>query len=127
MAGSAMNVQELLDILFPKGGSKQLTSDQERIIRHREGPAWILAGPGSGKTEVLSVFVLRLLYVENDVVQESRVPPESVVVTTFTDKAARNLGDRISQYRGNIVSARPELVNIDVSKLRVGTLHGLCN
>lgn len=125
--GQLMNVQELLDILFPKGANKQLTTDQERIIKHRDGPAWILAGPGSGKTEVLALLVLRLLYVENDVVQENRVPPESVVVTTFTDKAARNLGDRISQYRGNIVSACPELAGIDVSKLRVGTLHGLCN
>lgn len=94
-----MNVQELLDILFPKGSPKQLTSDQERIVKHPNGPAWILAGPGSGKTEVLAVLVLRLLYVEDDAVQKARVAPESLVVTTFTDKAARNLVDRISRYR----------------------------
>jgi DNA helicase-2/ATP-dependent DNA helicase PcrA len=122
-----MNVQELLDILFPAASPKQLTFDQERIVKHPNGPAWILAGPGSGKTEVLAVLVLRLLYVEDDAVQKARVPPESLVVTTFTDKAARNLVDRISRYRAKVVAAHPELAGIDVSKLRVGTLHGLCN
>lgn len=122
-----MNVQELLDILFPKSGQKHLTIDQERIIKHPNGPAWILAGPGSGKTEVLAVLVSRLLYVENDPIQPRRTPPESVVVTTFTDKAARNLEDRISQHRIKVVAARPELASVDISKLRVGTLHGLCN
>ncbi|HEX2524146.1 MAG TPA: UvrD-helicase domain-containing protein, partial [Terriglobia bacterium] len=61
-----MNVQELLDILFPKGGQKHLTTDQKSIVKHPNGPAWILAGPGSGKTEVLAVLVSRLLYVEKD-------------------------------------------------------------
>lgn len=122
-----MNIQELLDILFPPGGQKQLTPDQENIVKHPNGPAWVLAGPGSGKTEVLTVLLLRLLYVENDAVQEAQVPPESIVVTTFTEKAARNLEDRISQYRAKVVAAHPELMGIDISKLRIGTLHGLCN
>lgn len=122
-----MNVQELLDILFPPGGQKRLTPDQENIVKHPNGPAWVLAGPGSGKTEVLTVLLLRLLYVENDVVQKEQVQPESIVVTTFTEKAARNLEDRISKYRVKVVSAHPELMSIDISKLRIGTLHGLCN
>lgn len=122
-----MNIQQMLDILFPAGCQKRLTPDQERIVRHRNGPAWVLAGPGSGKTEVLTVLLLRLLYVDGDDVQEKRVPPEAVIVTTFTEKAARNLEDRISQYRALIVAAHPELLVIDISKLRIGTLHGLCN
>jgi len=122
-----MNVPELLDILFPLGSQKRLTPDQENIVRHPNGPAWVLAGPGSGKTEVLTVLLLRLLYVDNDPAQKSQVPPEAIVVTTFTEKAARNLEDRVSQYRAKIVTAHPELMNIDISKLRIGTLHGLCN
>lgn len=121
-----MNVQELFSIVSPPGG-RELTTDQKSIIQHPSGPAWVLAGPGSGKTEVLAILVLRLLYVENDSVQQDRVPPESIVVTTFTDKAARNLEDRISQYRSKIIAAHPELASIDISKLRIGTLHGLCN
>ena len=87
----------------------------------------MLAGPGSGKTQMLALLVLRLLYVSGDSVQEERVSPESVFVTTFTKKAARNLQDRIYLYRSRLVSRYPELEDIDVSKLRIGTLHGLCN
>ena len=86
-----------------------------------------MAGPGSGKTEVLTLLVLRLLFVENDPSQDERVPPESIFVTTFTEKAAINLEDRISHYRARIVAQRPELAPIDISKLRIGTLHALCN
>jgi DNA helicase-2/ATP-dependent DNA helicase PcrA len=118
---------ELLAILFPPSNPVQLTSDQENIVRHAGGPAWVLAGPGSGKTEVLTVLALRLMYVQGDLLQSARVPPEAVFITTFTEKAARNLEDRIAQKRALIVAQRPELADIDISKLRIGTLHGLCN
>jgi DNA helicase II / ATP-dependent DNA helicase PcrA len=122
-----MTITELLNTLFPSTGSFQIAPDKERIISHPQGPAWVLAGPGSGKTEVLTVLALRLLYVEGDPAQSKRVAPESILITTFTEKAARNLEDRIAQKRAVVVAARPELESIDVSKLRVGTLHGLCN
>ena len=122
-----MTLLELLSIVFPSGQPNSPTSEQEAILRHPQGPGWVLAGPGSGKTEVLTLLILRLLYVENDPVQAARVPPESIFVTTFTEKAARNLEDRLSQYRGQIVMQRPDLAVIDTSKLHLGTLHGLCN
>jgi DNA helicase II / ATP-dependent DNA helicase PcrA len=123
-----MNTDQLLTILsgMPRR-SVTLTPQQEAVIRHPEGPAWVLAGPGSGKTEILTILLLRLIYVESDPVQGTRVPPESIFVTTFTKKAARNLEDRLATYRSYIVGARPELASIDISKLRIGTLHSLCN
>jgi DNA helicase-2/ATP-dependent DNA helicase PcrA len=72
-------------------------------------------------------MVLRLLYVSNDPAQAQPVSPESVFVTTFTEKAAKNLEDRILNYRASLVAVRPALGIVDVSKLRVGTLHGLAN
>jgi DNA helicase-2/ATP-dependent DNA helicase PcrA len=122
-----LTLAEMLALLFPPGSPKSLTPKQAAILQHPQGPAWVMAGPGSGKTEVLTLFVLRLLYVEGDPVQGQRVPPESIFVTTFTEKAARNLEDRIASYRARIVAARPALASVDVSKLRIGTLHGLCN
>jgi ATP-dependent DNA helicase UvrD/PcrA len=122
-----MTITDLTTILFPPGQPRAPTPLQEAILRHRQGPAWVLAGPGSGKTEVLTLMVLRLLYVDTDPVQSARVLPEEIFITTFTDKAARNLEDRIGHYRLRLIAARPELAAIDVSKLRVGTLHGLCN
>src|SRR5437867_1507779 len=64
-----MTLTQLVAILFPPGAPKPPTADQEAILRHAQGPAWVLAGPGSGKTQVLTLLVLRLLYVENDAVQ----------------------------------------------------------
>jgi DNA helicase II / ATP-dependent DNA helicase PcrA len=122
-----MRFNDLLALLFPPAHPGRPTPDQQRILRHPQGPGWVLAGPGSGKTEVLTLLVLRLLYVDNDPLQAQRIPPEAIFVTTFTDKAARNLEDRISQYRAKIVAQRPELGAIDTSRLRLGTLHGLCN
>src|SRR5258708_33708570 len=111
-----MDVLELLGVIFPPGQPNRPTPEQEAILRHRQGPGWVLAGPGSGKTEVLTLLVLRLLYVENDPVQLARVLPESIFVTTFTEKAARNLEDRISHFRIQIIGQRPELSAIDPSK-----------
>ena len=122
-----MTISELLSLLYPPGAPKALTQDQEAIVRHPGGPGWVLAGPGSGKTEVLTVMVLRLLYVDGDPIQAERVAPESIFVTTFTEKAARNLEDRILNYRARLLAVEPALASVDVSKLRVGTLHGLSN
>ena len=121
-----MNTDELLQILESARGY-QLTDEQEAIVRHPDGPAWVLAGPGTGKTEVLTVMLLRLLYVSNDPIQEEQVIPESIFVTTFTDKAARNLGDRLATMRSYVVAQDPSLADIDIAKLRINTLHGLCN
>jgi len=83
-----MTLTELIDTLFPPGHPNRPTPAQEAILRHPQGPAWVLAGPGSGKTEVLTLLVLRLLYVENDPAQSERIQPEAILVTTFTEKAA---------------------------------------
>lgn len=122
-----MTVDELIDLLFPPTGSLRPTPEQDAILRHPQGPGWVLAGPGSGKTEVLALLVLRLLFVEGDPTQPGRVPPEAILITTFTEKAARNLEDRISSYRSRVIAQRPALATVDISKLRIGTLHGLCN
>lgn len=122
-----MTIGQLLSILYPPGLPRRLTPFQEAVVRHPLGPAWVLAGPGSGKTEVLTVIVLRLLYVEGDPIQPERVPPESIFITTFTEKAARNLEDRIAGMRARLIVVDPTLGSVDISKLRIGTLHGLCN
>src|SRR3546814_14480433 len=83
------------------------------------------SGPGSGKTEVLSLLVLRLLYVNNDPIQPARIPPESIFVTTFTEKAAKNLQDRVGRYRDKLVKIDTSFAGIDLAKLRIGTLKSL--
>jgi DNA helicase-2/ATP-dependent DNA helicase PcrA len=98
----------------------ELNDEQRRACDHATGPLWILAGPGSGKSEVLVTRTLRLLCVD-------REDPASVLLTTFTEKASRNLQDRLASYLIALQNADAGLKSVDLANLRVGTLHGLCN
>lgn len=94
----------------------EFNESQERSILAGEGPLWITAGPGSGKTEVLISRTLKLLLVDD-------VEPGSILLTTFTEKAAQNLEERIVD-RLNRFGYEDE---IDVNEVHIGTLHSLCN
>ncbi|WP_440764419.1 ATP-dependent DNA helicase [Natronorubrum sp. DTA7] len=89
---------------------------QRTAITHGRGPLWITAGPGSGKTEVLVSRALKLLLVDD-------VPPESILITTFTEKAAQNLEERIADRLATLGFED----DVDANALRIGTLHSLCN
>lgn len=95
---------------------------QEQAIFADGGPLWILAGPGTGKSEVLVLRALRLLLLDG-------VPPESIVLTTFTERAARNLHDRLSTYLTRII-AQPAFrgqQRPDIARTWLGTLHSVAH
>ena len=60
--------------------------DQKRAIEHRDGPAMVLAGPGSGKTTVITHRILQLI--------RNGVRPEDILVITFTKAAALEMESR---------------------------------
>ena len=97
-----------------------LNPEQREAVDHGHGPLWLIAGPGSGKTEVLVTRALKLVVVD-------AVAPGGVFLTTFTKKAARNLEDRMAVYMSALEGSSTELAGIDLADMRVGTLHSLCN
>lgn len=69
------------------------TKSQEEAVRHRDGPLLVLAGPGSGKTTVVTKRVQYL-------VQDCGVSPSSILVITFTRAAATEMKARFLRLMG---------------------------
>ncbi|GAB4547557.1 MAG: ATP-dependent DNA helicase [Anaerolineae bacterium] len=86
-----------------------LTPAQLAAILHQGSPLLIIAGPGSGKTEVITWRVAHL-------VRAGLAPPEKLLVTTFTERAALELKDRIQQ----------KLPQVNVELMQVSTIHSFC-
>ena len=114
-----MNLQEMLDVIERKSG-RELNEEQKDVITHGTGPLWVIAGPGSGKSEVLVLRCLKLACID-------KVAPKSIILTTFTEKAAKNIQDRLAIYKSYLDQENLSLRAIDLFQVRVGTLHGLCN
>src|SRR5438105_4252621 len=86
-----------------------LNPAQLEAVTTVDGPILILAGPGSGKTRVIAHRIAHL-------VAEVEVRPHQIVAVTFTNKAARELRERVEGLLG--VRARP---------ISLGTFHGICS
>ena len=89
--------------------------EQKKAIITTEGPVLIIAGPGTGKTYTL---VKRIAYL----VFEKGISPDSIMVITFTEKAARELLTRISDEFISI----DENCKINIHEMYIGTFHSIC-
>ena len=74
----------------PEGGETELNPEQLSAVRAPHAPLLIVAGAGTGKTKTLTGRIIRFL--------RDGVPPERICAVTFTNKAAREMADRIAGH-----------------------------
>lgn len=87
-----------------------LNPRQREAVEQTDGPVLIVAGPGSGKTRVIAHRIAYLI-------REMNVRPRRVLAVTFTNKAAREMRERVRLLLG-------EAVEGDIT---MGTFHGVCS
>ena len=93
---------------IPKDWEELVNEEQKKAIEHIDGPLLIIAGAGSGKTRVLTYRYAHL-------VMNYSISFENILAITFTNKAADEMKDRISN-----------LLNLEVSPKWISTFHSSC-
>ncbi|MBK97985.1 MAG: hypothetical protein CL672_04240 [Balneola sp.] len=99
-----------------------LNPQQKEAVTHSDGPLLIVAGAGSGKTRVLTYRIAYLL-------QQFKAAPQEILALTFTNKAAREMKDRIVQligepahnlWMGTFHSVFSRILRVEAKKLGFG-------
>ena len=85
-----------------------LNDKQIEAVKATEGPVLVVAGAGSGKT---TVIVNRIAYI----IEHNRVNPSHILAITFTNKAAREMRERVDRLLGDTASG-----------MWIGTFHSMC-
>ena len=88
---------------------QKLNTEQQLAVDAIEGPVMVIAGPGTGKTQILATRILNIL-------KNTDTQPQNILCLTYTEAGATAMQKRLSQFMGP-----------DAYKVPIYTFHGLCN
>lgn len=88
---------------------QKLNTEQRKAVDSIEGPVLVIAGPGTGKTQILAIRIGKILL-------ETDVQPENILCLTYTDAGAIAMRKRLMQFIGP-----------DAYKVNIFTFHAFCN
>lgn len=88
---------------------KALNPEQKRAVETIDGPIMVVAGPGTGKTQILTLRIANIL-------AKTDTEPEQILALTFTEAAAHNMRRRLAELIGN-----------PAYRVVISTFHGFCN
>ena len=88
---------------------KALNKEQKAAVDATEGPVMVTAGPGTGKTQILTLRIANIL-------RKTDTAPENILALTFTDAAGQNMRKRLSEIIGPLAF-----------RVEIKTFHGFCN
>jgi DNA helicase-2/ATP-dependent DNA helicase PcrA len=87
----------------------KLNNEQKKAVDTIEGPVMVIAGPGTGKTQILAARIGKILL-------DTDVLPQNILCLTYTDAGAIAMRKRLLQFIGP-----------DAYKININTFHGFCN
>ena len=100
--------REILQQKFTEAYQK-LNNEQRRAVDTIEGPVMVIAGPGTGKTQILAARIGKILL-------ETDALPENILCLTYTDAGTIAMRKRLQQFIG-----------ADAYKVNIYTFHAFCN
>src|SRR5215469_15546305 len=87
----------------------RLNEEQKRAVDTIEGPVMVIAGPGTGKTQILSARIGKIL-------MDTDTRPENILCLTYTDAGVVAMRKRLLSFIGP-----------DAYKVNISTFHAFCN
>ena len=88
---------------------ENLNTEQKKAVDAIEGPVMVVAGPGTGKTEILTLRI-------GNILEKTDTSPENILALTFTDAASGNMRKRLAS-----------LIGSPAYRVNIETFHSFCN